>query len=78
MKPRVQMNKTDFFHVGGGTATSSPPPQRFWPRGGFLKITPTGIPTYADMKKNWFLGLMWSMETGFHAGIGRNADWNNL
>ena len=42
------------------------------PRGRFLKIIPIGI------TKTGFSRADVSMETGFHAGIGRNADWNNL
>ena len=56
------------------------------PSCGFLKIIPIGILSYAR-RENQFLGLTaWkpvfradiSVEIGFHAGVGQNANWNNV
>ena len=47
------------------------------PRGGFLNIIPIGILTYAGMKTSFHTDAS-PTETGFHVGIGRNGDWNNL
>ena len=47
------------------------------PRGWFLKIISVGIPTYAGMKIGFHADVS-PRETGFRAGVGRYADWNNL
>ena len=47
------------------------------PWGRFLKIVFVGIPTHTGMKTSFYADFS-SLETGFRAGIGRNANWNNL
>ena len=46
-------------------------------RGGFLKIIPISILTYAGMKTGFHVNIS-PREIGFCADVGRNADWNNL
>ena len=57
------------------------------PRGGLFRDYSN---RHSDLRRheNWFLGLMsaWkpvfradiSVETGFHAGVGQDVDWNHL
>ena len=40
--------------------------------GGFLKVVSVGIPTYAGVKTGFSRDEV-GIETGFHAGVGRNA-----
>ena len=51
--------------------------KRAQPWGGFLKIVSVGIPTYTGAKTGFSRADV-SVETGFRAGIGQNADWNKL
>ena len=68
------------FAIGAGAACPAQLSVIFTPlvpRGGFLKIVSVGISTYASVKTSFSRADI-SVETGFRADIGRNADWNYL